>query len=96
MKLDWQGRNSGKTGLPRAAGSDPAGPNQAVSLRDEQVLGLLVPLPSGKNCRWPSSSPSPGPPRLLFGRSPPYRKGGRGVGQWVRRSASSSDFLECG
>lgn len=94
MKLGCQRRNSGKTGLPRAAGSDPAGPYQAVSLRDKRVFGLLMSHPLWKKHGWSSSSPSPGPPRLPFGRSPPYRREGRGRAG-VRRSVSSFDFLVC-
>ena len=51
--------------------------------------------PLWKKHGWPSSSPSPGPPSLPFGRSPPYKREGWG-GAGVRRSVSSFDFLVCG
>lgn len=80
MKLDLQGRNSGKTGLPRAAGSGPAGPNQAVSLRDAQGLGRLVPPPLQKTSDGPAPPLAPGPQDCCLGEAHPVGGGSGGAG----------------
>lgn len=80
MKLGWQRRNSGKTGLPRAAGSDPAGPYQAQSA-GQAGAQTAVATPSGKNMDGPVPPLALVPQDCLLGEAHPIGgKGGVGRG----------------